>query len=926
MEPAIIAEPQGKKPDPGDDGGAHRPPSRKIRLALLLLLAAGICLTEAGLIYYLCIFNPADPRVSASWKNGALVVTKDLKGLPPSGGLHVKDQIVAAWYTGTKKIFFHGPFDNGRAARALQPGKPLHITVLRRNAEGREHEVVVTLPPVQPGPAHVLSRLANMAPNLLILLACILASLLIGLSRPEDEGAYAASLLFLCFTSLHWGGSQYLFPPPFRDLSLWLWFILEASLTPALLWFCLRFPSPSPLDERLPWLKRVGVAFGFVFAVWNGILWYIQETDEGIYIQYVDSVRAADWGLDLIFCLLAVVGLAALVRKTATSRSPDERRRLVILLFGILGLFPWLLTFLHTVTVGGSTPLAWNIFVVLAEVLFPVCFIYAVLKHRVFGIRVFLRRGLKFALLSKGFLTLEGAAIFMGLYYAAGPSVGRIAGEDGGGVMAVAIAGITVASVLGIRKVNGRVLHPIERRFFREAYDARQVLTSLTVNLRRLVGDPDALAAAVVDSVSGTLHPATTAVFLRAGVAANLPFSRERSRTVRRATSEAGASTFVSFWRRRLTAKDSGAEADPKSLPLLLSGSSSVLAMFAREDSAPGLVNLDPKDPQSRAELLDETGSAEEKALLQDGLRARLLIPLSAGREVVGFLALGEKLSEEPYSREDEELLLALTQQMADTLDHARLLHQSEEQAQLRREVEIAQQVQQNLLPRRPIPVPGLEYDAACKPARYVGGDYYDFIRRGDARVGLALGDISGKGVSAALLMASLQATLREQADVHGEDLKAFMAGVNRRLCESASEGRFSTLFYGVIDAQAKTLTYVNAGHNPPMLFRPAGNGAEVLRLDPTGAIIGFFPEQTFGQRQVALQPRDVLVIFSDGVTEAMNEGGEFFEEERLQALVPSLLGLPAAAIRDRILEEVGRFAGTAPQADDITLLVARVL
>ena len=359
-------------------------------------------------------------------------------------------------------------------------------------------------------------------------------------------------------------------------------------------------------------------------------------------------------------------------------------------------------------------------------------------------------------------------------------------------------------------------------------------------------------------------------------------------------------------------------------MPLFLSGASVAVEMFSGESTAPGSVSLDPKDRQSGAHLLASRALPEERALLQDVLRARLLVPLSVGRDVLGFLVLGGKLSEEPYSHEDEALLFALAQQMADTLDHARLLHQSEEQAQLRREVEIAQQVQQNLLPRNPVPVPGLDYCAACKPARYVGGDYYDFIRRGEAKVGLALGDISGKGVSAALLMASLQATLREQAEANGGDLAALMAGVNRRLCESASEGRFATLFYGVIDAGARVIEYTNAGHNPPMLFRET-SASELIRLDPTGPMIGFFPDQRYGQRRIKLEAGDVLVIFSDGVTEAMNEAGEVFEEERLVALAASILDLPSDQIRDRILQEVAEFTGQAPQTDDITLLIVRV-
>jgi len=206
-----------------------------------------------------------------------------------------------------------------------------------------------------------------------------------------------------------------------------------------------------------------------------------------------------------------------------------------------------------------------------------------------------------------------------------------------------------------------------------------------------------------------------------------------------------------------------------------------------------------------------------------------------------------------------------------------------------------------------------------------VGGDYYDFIRTGDTGVALVLGDISGKGISAALLMAALQATLREKADALGREPSALIAGVNRRLCASAGEGRFATLFYGVLDSQTRELDYSNAGHNPPLLWRP-GDGGIVLRLEPTGTVVGIFTETAYGHRTLGLKPGDLLILYSDGITEAMNEAAEFFEEDRLVKLLPSLAGLTAADARDRILAEVEAFIGPAPQADDITLIIARVL
>ncbi|MGA9752610.1 MAG: SpoIIE family protein phosphatase [Acidobacteriota bacterium] len=910
------------------EGGGPRPSSRLGRLTILILLASAVLATEAGLIYFNVLFSSpvyhTAPVVSMKRVNGYLVLKKVLSPAVAAGGLRPGDELLAL-ITDGRRIPLLGPMAPLEAARAVRYGEAFQVEVLRREADGRSRVTVVTYPAIpESARQSIWPWLRAMTADLLIFLACLAAALLIGISRPEDEGALAASLLFLCFASFTWHGNMAMFPSPFGALGTALWLVLYAYVTPVLLWFCLRFPSPSPIDRHFPWLKRFGVAFGGIFAAWNGILWWLQHTDEAIYSQYMDRVRYADWALDIIFCLLAVIGVAALLLNLRNARSQNERRRLGILLCGILCLFPWLLSYLCQVTLGVAPPLWIQICVSLAMLLFPLAFIYAVLRHRVFGIRVFLRRGIQFALLSKGFLALEGTAIFVALYYAAGPSVGHIAGEDRGGIMAVTVAGLTLVSVLGVRRFNGRVLVPIERRFFREAYDAREILTGLTVRVRRLVGDPDALATSAVETLSSTLHPKDVALFLRAEALAALPLVGERRAAMRKAASGSSPSTFLCFW--RTGAADTAPKRDALALPLVLPPDSAALAVLSDGPAAPGVLSLDPKDRLSAAHLLAGRASEQERALLEGTLGARLLVPMSVGTDLLGFLCLGEKRSEEPYSREDLQLLSALAQQMADTLDHARLLHRSEEEGQLRREVEIAQQVQQNLLPRVPALIPGLDCAAACRPARYVGGDYYDFIRRGESSVGLALGDISGKGVSAALLMASLQATLREQAEAHGDRVSAIMAGVNRRLCDSAGEGRFATLFYGVLDAGGRTLVYASAGHNPPMLLRWTVGGTEVLRLPATGTIVGVFPEQGYGQRQLALQKGDVLVLFSDGVTEAMNEAGEFFEEERLQELLVSMPGRPASEIRDRVLEEVARFSGSAPQADDITLVVARLL
>ena len=203
-----------------------------------------------------------------------------------------------------------------------------------------------------------------------------------------------------------------------------------------------------------------------------------------------------------------------------------------------------------------------------------------------------------------------------------------------------------------------------------------------------------------------------------------------------------------------------------------------------------------------------------------------------------------------------------------------------------------------------------------------MGGDYYDFLMLPGGRVGFAIGDISGKGVPAALLMAGLQASLRAQTPQGANDLSSLMGNLNRLLHEASPANRYATFFYGQLDASTRDFTYVNAGHNAPMLFR----GREILRLTTGGPVVGLLPEAPYEQATVRLEPGDVLVAFTDGVSEAMNAADEEWGEVRLIAAVQGSGGLPARELLDRIMAGADSFAAGAPQHDDMTIVVLRVL
>lgn len=238
-----------------------------------------------------------------------------------------------------------------------------------------------------------------------------------------------------------------------------------------------------------------------------------------------------------------------------------------------------------------------------------------------------------------------------------------------------------------------------------------------------------------------------------------------------------------------------------------------------------------------------------------------------------------------------------------------------------RTELNIARDIQTSFLPEQVPRIAGFEIAASCAPANEIGGDFYDFINIDDSRTGLAIADVSGKSVSAALFMALSRSVLRSNT-LWGADVKSVIGKTNSQIAEDSKSGMFVTLFYGVLDVKEKTLTYVNAGHNPPILID--GEAGEVSMLKTGGIALGALDDARYDEAVLKLSPGSVLVLYTDGVTEAVR-GDELFGEERLIEAVKRSKRLSAKEILGHIEGEVAGFS-TGAQADDMTLVVLKVL
>jgi phosphoserine phosphatase RsbU/P len=301
-------------------------------------------------------------------------------------------------------------------------------------------------------------------------------------------------------------------------------------------------------------------------------------------------------------------------------------------------------------------------------------------------------------------------------------------------------------------------------------------------------------------------------------------------------------------------------------------------------------------------------------------IRSVMAVPLASGEEIFGMVYVDNPFDNR-FTEEDLKVLTTIASVASIKIEHERLLDERLEKRRMEEELKVASEIQMRLQPFAPPKLDGWDMTGVSFPCREIGGDYYDFIhRKRDSHLIVAVGDVSGKGTGAALLMSSLHAAVRAQSQI-GAPISEVMSEINQYIFENSPSNKFLTLFYGELDPLTGTLSYSNGGHNAPMLVRRLG---ELERLDTGGLPIGMMQDVAYQQASVELECGDVLVIYSDGITESINEREEEFDEERLIDVVKKNLGRSASGIRDRIDEALSRFVGTTPPVDDMTLMIIK--
>ena len=336
-----------------------------------------------------------------------------------------------------------------------------------------------------------------------------------------------------------------------------------------------------------------------------------------------------------------------------------------------------------------------------------------------------------------------------------------------------------------------------------------------------------------------------------------------------------------------------------------------------------GLIGACVRDNQ----VLLVNNAEEESRLLRrvdhgSGYHTRqvLCVPLLVEGKVIGALQLLNKPA--GFTETDAGLFGLLGHFAASAIDSERLRQENESARLVKHELALAHDVQARLLPDRPVSIDGLDCVGFCRPARSIGGDYYDLLPLKDGQFALTLGDVSGKGIPAAVMMASIQTLLRTLLQQDSLHLATVLTALNQTMFETSTPERYSTLFCGVVSRDRSTLGYVNAGHTLPILLRGDGR---VERLAGGGPPLALLPEMSYEQLSIRLEPGDTLIVFSDGIVEACNQAGEFWEEEEVERVLLFNAAAPLAKVPELLCAAVDNFAAGAEQYDDMTVVAVRI-
>jgi phosphoserine phosphatase RsbU/P len=801
-----------------------------------------------------------------------------------------KEAIAAGLSNGNVLVDINGVSFTGYAQvhdllRRTSPGEAVEVSVRSSSGTIRQARIRVVS---REGPDFSVGQyITFLTPLLSVPLLGLIVGYWVVAARPRDLNAWLV-LVLLAFPATAYGNLDWKFWPAPWYLLLGLWnSVVQIFVFPALLWFGILFPERWRVDLRLPWFKYAILAaasFGFALELGFAAAWFLS-------IHALHSLLPVQvWTDRVLACLEAtcmILFLVAIFDKLRSASTADARRRLRVLAIGSgLSLGPLLIIF-SVVPLFGMDPHHGNWFSIVVPflALFPLTLAYVLIVQRAMDVRILLRMGTKYLLARATVLTIEIAIVAFVILRVVVPMMQRKEHQ----VLNVVVLAACVGAVFQIFIMRGsptqRLQRWLDRKFFREAYNSEVVLSELSNQIRQLT-DSSVVVDTVLMRISEVLHVSQIAIMLRGGAVFHL---------------------------QQALGIDVGG-------PVAFAEGAATVQNLVRTNQ-PATVYRD------RPEEWFTNADAEEKALLRQ-INAELLLPMPGRARLIGLMTLGPKKSEEAYTPTDLRTLQSVAAQTGLALEVAELVRTlADEAAQRERmnlEVEIAREVQQRLFPQSIPEIEGVSVAGRCRPASEVGGDYYDLIELEGGNLGFAIGDVSGKGISAALIMASLRASLRGLLLGDEDDLSKMMQKVNRLVYEASTSSRYATFFFAIYNPVTRELRYVNAGHNPPILARQVSR--ELQRLEACGPVVGLFPFVDYEEQSLILEPGDVLIAYTDGISEAMTAEDEEWGEDRMLEAAPCGFSALASEVIENIFLAADEFTAGAEQHDDMTLLVLKLL
>jgi len=849
----------------------HSRISRPLLLALGILFAALTIFYSAAWMYYIQRPSPV-PQVEVGFDETYSSSGIEIQNVHPDSpaeksGLKANDRIVAI---NGSRADSASAWDDlmSRIWRSSHPGDTVTLTLQR---PGQAQPVVIAprfrarqgVGDTKTIPRTIALEILRMYPLLFLFVGLAVLFL-----RMEDPNAWLLALLFGTFIVAADMPDEFAAATPhLRSFLLAYRSLMGSVLTGLFYFFFAVFPTRSPIDRKVPWLKWVlllaclclGLG-GYRHGDYRALPFILTVVPDNV---AQDARRVVAYGSVLL-------GLVSLLWNRLSVSSKDDLRKIKVIFWGtVVGVTPAVTMALAREVFYVQTSFWLNFAKVILLFIFPLSFAYAVVKHRVMDIPVLLKRSARYFIVERGFLILifvlsVGLTLWFGQAFSNYFSAGSKAAIPVGATFGVLV--ISSAS-----QVHRRVRTRLDRAFFRSSYDAQQILEDLAAKTLN-TSSREGLASLLQQNIRDALHPRSVFVYFRNDDGQLLAYA-----------------------------------GNPPAQAMVLSSTAPEFAKLAERDGPLELIAEEMRDTQLAP------------------LDPECLVPIrgSGTGTLDGVAALGPRLSEEPYSYSDKRLLASVASQAGIAIRSITLAEKMAEQMEAERrteqEMQIARQVQSRLLPQQGPSLKTLDICGKCIQTRAVGGDYYDFLDFGSGRLGLVLADISGKGMSAALLMANLQANLRGQYALALEDMCRLLRSVNLLFYQNTETSHYATMFFAIYDDGTRRLRYVNCGHNPPILMRANG---DLERLPATATVLGLFEDWDCSVAECELASGDALVIYTDGISEAGPNEQEEFGEERLIATTQKHRQQSAIEILNNIVAEVQQ-ASRGRQADDMTLIVA---